>query len=295
MKERNKSKLLTCAVVLLGSLSWLANGQAFAASTVKFKLFRDHLIVIPVTVNGAGPCEFLLDTGTNTTLVSVEFARALRLRPIDRLELVTATGSQVVPRAQLETLTVGAKSVARLEVLISELREVRAVGPEICGVLGQNFLSQFNYLINYRQRRIAFEDGDELEKSLRGERLPVEWREDRALVSAQAAKGKSWRLVLDSGIASLLLFAADWRDLKLDWDSSEPQWLRASSDSGSRSARQKRLRRFSIGGADFHDLPVAVMEASAARAGRVEDGLLPTSLFAQVYFNRRKSFVILAR
>jgi predicted aspartyl protease len=295
MKERNKSKFLACVVALIGGFCVFTSAQTQPISTAQFKLLNGYLIVIPVTVNGAGPYEFLLDTGTNTTLVSIEFARELRLRPIDRIELVTVAGSQIVPRARLESVAIGAKSATNLEALISDLREVRAVKPEICGVLGMNFLAQFNYLINYRERRIEFEDDAELENSLSGERLPLECHEGRAIVSARSAKSRRWRLALDSGIPNLLLFGADGRDLKLDWTQGQPQRLLARTDQGSQTVWQKRLRSFNVGGANFYDLPVAVMELNVAGEGRVEDGLLPTSLFQQVYFNHRKNFVILNR
>ncbi len=295
MKARNKSKFLACVAPLIGGFCVFASAQTQPASIAQFKLLNGYLIVIPVTVNGAGPYEFLLDTGTNTTLVSAEFARQLRLRPIDRVELVTVAGSQIVPRARLENVTVGGKTAKNLESLVSDLRELRAVKPEICGVLGQNFLSQFNYLINYRERRIEFEDGAELENSLSGERLPLECHEGRAIVLARSARKEGWRLALDSGISNLLLFAADWRDLKLDWAQGEPQPLTARTDLGSQVVWQKRLRSFSLGGANFYDLPAAVMESKVAGEGRAEDGLLPTSLFQQVYFNHRKNFVILNR
>jgi hypothetical protein len=62
----------------------------------------------------------------------------------------------------------------------------------------------------------------------------------------------------------------------------------------------QRLRRvafgpsgFSVGGVDFYDLPVAVMESKTAGESRIEDGLLPTSLFQSVYFNHWKKFVTL--
>jgi hypothetical protein len=205
-------------------------------------------------------------------------------------ELVTVAGSQIVPRARLASVAIGAKSATNLESLISDLREVRALKPEICGVLGQNFLSQFNYLINYRERRIEFEDDDELEKSLRGARLPIGWSEGRALVKSDGRE--RWRLVLDSGIATPLLFNAGARSSSLDWEPGDPQWFQVKSDLGSQVAQQRRLRSFSVGGASFDDLPVTLWEAKDS-VSRSEDGLLPTCLFQQVYFNHRKSFVML--
>lgn len=288
MKERKKSKFLACAATLLGGLSWFANSQTLAASITKFKLLRGYMIVIPVTVNGAGPYEFLLDTGSNTTLIDAEFARALRLRPIDRIELMTVAGSQIVPRARLESVAIGAKSAADVEAVFSDLREARAISQEICGVLGQNFLSLFNYLINYRERRIEFEDGGELEKSLCGERTPVESREGRALITSGGRE--RLRLVLDSGTPAMILFNAFARLSGLYQEPDDPQTSRLISNLGSRVVWQRRLRNFSVGGVGFHDLRVTLCEAEN---GRVEDGLLPTSLFQIIYFNHRKKFVML--
>jgi predicted aspartyl protease len=291
MKERKKSKFLTYSAALLGGLSWLTSAQTLAASIVKFKLLRGYMIVIPVTVNGAGPYEFLLDTGSNTTLINAEFARALRLRPIDRVELMTVAGSQIVPRARLESVAIGAKSAADVEAVFSDLRGARAISPEICGVLGQNFLYRFNYLINYRERRIEFEDGGDLEKSLCGERTPVELREGRALIIS--AGRERLQLVLDSGTPAMILFNADARVSGLYQEPGDPQTSRLNSNLGSQVVWQRRLRNFSVGGVEFHDLRVTLCEAEDSCAGRVEDGLLPTSLFQNIYFNHRKKFVML--
>jgi predicted aspartyl protease len=290
MQQRSKSKILICATVSLASFYSLASARTRAVSTVNFKLLEGYMIVIPVTVNGAGPYEFLLDTGTNTTLVSMEFASSMRLRPIDRIELVTVAGSQIIPRAWLQSVAVGAKSATELEALISDLREARAVKPGICGVLGQNFLSRFSYLINYRERRIEFEDEDEMEKSLRGARLPIEWNEGRALITPD---GKArLRLVLDSGAPAVILFNAGARVAELNWEPRDQRQLRLNSSAGACIARQRRLREFSVGGAEFHDLLVTHCEAKDGCEGRAEDGLLPTSLFQSIYFNHRKNFVI---
>lgn len=291
MKERSKSKFLICATVLFVGLCSFASARPRAVSTVNFKLLEDYVIVIPVTVNGAGPYEFLLDTGTNTTLVSAEFAQALRLRPVDRIELMTVTGSQIVPRAWLESVTVGAKTATNLEALLSDLREARAVKPEICGVLGQNFLSRFNYLINYRDRRIEFEDENEMERSLRGARLPIEWNEGRALITP--SEGSRLRLALDSGTPAMILFNDDARVSDLNWEPGAPQTFRLSSDLGSQVVQRRRLGKFSLGDVEFRNLPVILRGAKTARENRFEDGLLPTSLFQSIYFNHRKNFVIL--
>lgn len=281
----SKSKILIL-VALLGGLSVTGRGQDVAARRVPFKLLRDYLIVIPITVNGAGPYEFLFDTGTNTTLISTEFARQLRLRPVDRIELVTIAGAQIVPRGQLASVAVGGQRAENVEALFSELREVRALKPEIVGVLGQNFLAQCNYLIDYRARQIIFEAGAELQRELRGVRWPITWHEGRVLIAGK----NHGRLVLDSATATLLLFDVDRRGLKLDWAPTARSGRQARSDLGSRLVWQRQLRSLSIGGTSFYDLPAALCETEDN--DRIEDGLLPTRLFRKIYFNCRQGFVI---
>lgn len=276
------SKFVACATLLLLS-------NSVCAETVNFTLRRGHLIVIPVTLNGAGPYDFLLDTGASTTLVTPEFARQLRMRPIDRIELVTVAGSQILVRSQLERISVGQQTATDVEVLISDLHEVRAVEGKLCGVLGQNFLAQFNYLIDYRAQQLTFETGTELEKRLCGARLPLTAHEGRLLVSLPV-KQQLWRLVLDSGLGTLLLFGS--RNFALDWVSSSVETQVLRTDAGSRAVPQGRVRSLQLGPVKLVDLPVAVVTGQTG-AGRIEDGLLPTSLFQRVYFNQRRGYVIL--
>ena len=42
------------------------------AEEVGFRLARKHLVIVPVLVNGQGPYEFLLDTGSTTSVVERE-------------------------------------------------------------------------------------------------------------------------------------------------------------------------------------------------------------------------------
>lgn len=37
--------------------------------TVKIRIVNDFMIVVPVTINGSGPYDFMLDTGTTNTML----------------------------------------------------------------------------------------------------------------------------------------------------------------------------------------------------------------------------------
>jgi hypothetical protein len=91
----------------------------------------------------------------------------------------------------------------------------------------------------------------------------------------------------------MILFNSDARVSGVYQESGDPQTSRLNSNLGSQLVWQKRLRNFSVGGVEFHDLRVTLCEAEDGCAGRVEDGLLPTGLFQNIYFNHRKKFVML--
>ena len=50
-----------------------------AEATVPLSVVTGRLLVVPVRLDDAGPFEFLLDTGTNTTIVDSSLAERLGL------------------------------------------------------------------------------------------------------------------------------------------------------------------------------------------------------------------------
>lgn len=292
MRKPNFLRVFAIRVAFLLLACGFAGASVRASAPLRFRLLRNHLIVVPVSINGAGPFDFLLDTGTNTTLIVPELARPLGLRPVDRIILSTFTGTQVVPRAHLRSLTLGGQVLENLEVLYSDLSHVRAVDSRICGVLGQNFLSHFNYTLNYRKRFIEFEEDGR--QALDEIRLSLEVDEGKMMlvVPTGISNKKNLRFVLDSAISGLVIFDHSAREL--DIERGADVWVTASTNEGSALLRGAYLRSFRIGSESFSNLPVFL---SQGRGGdpdnHAEDGLLPTSLFRSIYFNNREGYIVL--
>src|SRR5260370_8684674 len=61
-----------------------------------------------------GPFDFLVDTGTNTTLIEADLAAELGLVPLDRLSLTTLTGSEPGPRYFFEESSVASAPLPHL-------------------------------------------------------------------------------------------------------------------------------------------------------------------------------------
>ena len=289
---RSQSCLVTC--LLLFSLLYVSEGQAVhAGAPVNFKFVRNYLVVIPVRVNGDGPYDFLLDTGTNSTILTPELASRIHLRATESISLVTLSGVEVVPRAVLDSLTLGTKSIKRLEVIFDDIKGIRAVNSKICGVLGQNFLSQFNYLINYRDRYVEFEENNDLEKRFAGTPLNVEEDDGKMIVRTQTVRPvkETLRLVLDSGASHLVIFPPASFRLRIEPEHRE-SFLVTTNTPGT-LVKQGLLHDLSVGEERIESLPVALILPEVRFEGRSEDGLLPTSFFQAILFQNDRHTVIL--
>jgi predicted aspartyl protease len=274
--------LLTCYA--------LAPLHVHAGVEMRFRLLRERLIVVPIFVNGEGPFDFMLDTATSMTLVAPELAERLGLRSSESISLVTVAGSRVTPRTILRELALGEKTLANVGALVTPLERIRARDSRVHGVLGQNFLLQFNYTLDYGNRRIVFDGAGVATR--RGARVPFEWSDSRLIVSVRTSASDlgSLRLVLDAAATEFILFERP--PVKFTLDLSPLGDRMALTEAGSRAVRTAKMRFLQIGDERLNDLPVVLLSAPALGKGHDEDGLLPTRLFRAVYFNHSEGYVV---
>jgi hypothetical protein len=192
-------------------------------------------------------------------------------------------------------LTLGSRSARNLIVPCAELREIHEVNSKIRGVLGQDFLSGFNYILDYRAQRIEFEEEGEFANTLQGTRLAVERDRGRVLIITEppSPQKQASKLVMDSGTSSVVVFKAASRSADLEIELDFNSGFNASTVTGTQMISTGRLRKLQIGTEKFSWLPVRVVDNRTAVEGRPENGLLPTSLFRSIYFNNTQNFVIL--
>src|SRR5262249_301565 len=238
-------------------------------------------------IEGRGPYDFLVDTGTNSTVVDEELAAELHLRPVDRIQLVSITGAQIVPRAFVESLTLGSRRAPDLEVLVEPSKELHALDSRIRGVVGQNFLSHFNYLIDYRHRQITFEGPSNPELKLRGIRVPFTSSEGRMLITVKLSSiGSPRRMVLDTGISSPVFFT------RLRSAFPQPGTTMSLNDLASHTpAGVQGTSEIKIADQQIVSLPVVLV--AVLSPDRSEDGLMPAVPFNSIYVDNRQNSIIL--
>jgi len=259
------------------------------AQEVRFRVVRNAFAIVSLKVNGSGPFDFILDTGTDTTIIDPATAARLSLVPLDRMTLTTAVGKQVLARGFLREVGLGPANAADVEVLVQDLPVIRTLDSRIHGILGQNFLAQFNYVIDYRHRRLLFESENEFRDLSSGARLPLEHAGSMVIQSALPALGKTpARLLLDSAASDPILFSQAGEKDRMSWNGSM-SLVDARSDS--RAVTMIEFGTLTIGDQHLHNIRMAVVPNEDQ--SRPEDGLLPTSLFSAIYINNRKGFVVL--
>ncbi|MFB3778933.1 MAG: aspartyl protease family protein, partial [Bryobacteraceae bacterium] len=181
-------------------------------------------IVLAVTVDGSGPYNFVLDTGTHASTIDLGLARRLRL-PLasSRSESRGAGSARVFGRtAVVEHLAIGGLGVERLPVVALALSRVSAqLGRPLHGVLGNNFLASRVTQIDYFRRRIRFLDDSPNPPPDDARRIsfPMRFRAGDVLplLDECTINGTTVPVTLDTGSSlGLILFPATVRLLGLE-------------------------------------------------------------------------------
>jgi predicted aspartyl protease len=109
------------------------------------------LLLIDVHLNGRGPFQFAIDTGTSTTAITPQLANELGIlsSPIGP---GTTAGAQVNVRAgNIESFQLGGAKIDNMTVVVADFFEMlsAAIGAKLDGIVGYNFLRNYKVAIDY--------------------------------------------------------------------------------------------------------------------------------------------------
>lgn len=265
--------------------------------TVRIKIANDYLIVVPVTINGSGPYDFVLDTGSNHTMLDQKLVDDLALPHGKATTIFGANGSTSLSAVYADSLSIAGATVDGKGLLLFSSTNLRSLAPKVRGILGEDFLQNFDVLIDYRHQIIQLESGlGPLAQTLAGERLPVQlsgtW-EGKPTFGRLVLIGRIHELgdnpvslLLDSGVNNLTLFRET-----LGPGSNRTEFVGAGTfKSGIATMETRTVRRLNLGRNEVTDLTVV---AVAGPQGQDVEGLIPTSFFHSIFISHQGRFVIL--
>ncbi len=255
-------------------------------STVPFEVVNGYTVVENVSINGRGPYRFVLDTGAQSTTIDTKTARELALVPTYRVTLSTKGGTATVPATHVVTLSVGNASAADIEVLWYDFAGSMATNRPIAGKLGHEFLSHFEYILDYKTNRLFLSQSGSLDSRIQGRRISFQVVDGRIVLPVRICEQMPERpAVLDSG-APVMVLPHEMASCQKHAGN-----LAATLETpfGARNAAVTTLRRVRIGDVQLDQIPVAI--ESEEQEG--SDTLLPARFFKRIYVNYQNRSIVL--
>ena len=256
----------------------------------------------PVKINNAGPFDFIVDTGSQVTVIDPALASELRLKLLGSAGLVSVSGIAQASVGVLDLIEADKHSVKKAYVLVQDLGAIREADAHIRGVLGLNFLSHFGLLIDYRHDLLCLDETAGLQDSVHGEHIalvPSRKPDDELpfterLVVAVRLTGtgqREIRLQLDSGSDGPILYTDN---SGLEQSLLTRAKLQGPEVGDARSAfAVLPLQDMNLGSRIVRNVPfVTPVNRSQKVADREADGILPTVLFKRVFVSYSDRFVI---
>jgi clan AA aspartic protease (TIGR02281 family) len=115
-----------------------------------------QVAIIQATLNNKRSAKFVVDTGASYTLISSAFARELSIdvgQNPKTLPFQTANGLIQAPVTNLESIMVGGLEIRNLPAAVHDA----VPDPEVAGLLGLNFLSNFRMDIDTQKGMLYLE------------------------------------------------------------------------------------------------------------------------------------------
>ena len=126
----------------------------------KFASGDKPIILVDAKVNGKGPFNFAVDTGASGTVISKQTAETLGVSENGATSKKSQCcgGEMDASLATVKSVEVGDVRVRDIQVAIMNLSAIsKAVGMNLEGIIGYNFMKDYRVIINYPQQEISFE------------------------------------------------------------------------------------------------------------------------------------------
>lgn len=270
-------------------------------ASLPFHLVNRHQIILPVSVNHSGPYNFLLDTGTQITMVDPSLAAELHLATRGEAVVASVGTHASASFAQLDELEAGSHSAANQKVLVYDLQNLQATGLDIKGVLGEDFLGQFDMLIDNAHSQLCLDDSTAMRGDMKGSHIalvdPAQTKDGAApsslIVVAKLSDGmRPVRLKLDSGSNVPFLYnTSDYMALGL--------FKGASLHGGGANGAQRTFtalpaQEVKIGSVEISKVSFVTL-AGAQKDSHTSDfdGLLTMGLFKRIFIDHADHFAVL--
>lgn len=217
---------------------------------------RYERLTIPVTIDGTGPYRFMVDTGSQATVVSRTLSEQLQLPPLGKATLVAMGSRREVDLVELSGLEFAGRLFDNLQ---APLLEAHNVGAD--GILGLDSLQDMRVLIDFKEDRLLVADADSLGGN-RGYEIVVRARKrlGQMIITDARIDGIKTAVIIDTGAQNTVGNLALKSKLRAKGDvqvqSTDVNGVQVYGNLGF-------ARKMTIGGLDMTGIPLTFSDSPA--------------------------------
>lgn len=240
-------------------------------------------MTVPVSVGGKGPYQFLVDTGSERTVISRELAKQLRLTSGRAAILHSVMGANDVATVHIPHLRVSGNVIS---VIDAPALGASNIGAD--GMLGIDSLRSQRVLFDFKAKTMSITPSNQPLERMDGDTIVVRARSrnGRLIFTQARIDGKKISVIVDTGSQVTIGNMAMQKLLVRRGHHLLPDGVMIESVTGEQmSARVARVPVVELGGLHLKDLSVAFADAHIFRQLKLEDK--PTLLLGM---NAMKAF-----
>ncbi|WP_017670196.1 aspartyl protease family protein [Blastomonas sp. AAP53] len=238
-----------------------ADGPGLDAETITIDRDRANRMTVPVGIDGRGPFSFMIDTGSERTVVSRDIASVLSLELAEIARLVSIAGTKMVQTVYLPEVTLGRRNYGEL---VAPILEPQHIGAD--GILGLDGLQDQRILFDFLENAITVEDVTERVRTSDFEIVVSARRRSGQLIFTDATiGGKRVSVVIDTGAESNIGNLALLKRLGTSSAINTQQASLTSVTGQTILADAGLASDFRLGRAQFDYVPVVFADAEAFR------------------------------
>lgn len=150
---------------------------------------------IPVKIDGIGPYNFMIDTGSQATAVTDRVTRGVTLPSAGEAMVVGMASRRIVDLVELDRFEVADRTLHNIAAPVLQRRHVGADG-----IIGLDALQDFRVLIDFREETIAMADAEQ-NSGRRGFEIVVRARSKlgQLLITDAEVEGVKATVIIDTG------------------------------------------------------------------------------------------------
>jgi predicted aspartyl protease len=169
------------------------------AETLALQREAYERVTVPVTIQGQGPFRFMVDTGSQATVLSRQLAERLQLTVRSPATLIAMASRQPIETTEIPDLALGSRN---FRIQVAPLVEAANIGGAD-GILGLDSLQDQRVLIDFKENRISIADANDAHSN-RGYEIVVKARRKlgQLIIANAQVDGVSTAVIVDTGAQS---------------------------------------------------------------------------------------------